>query len=121
MDDFSKISLKTLAWKNHGDFPFDCSKCTGREKEIRNCDMKENHSFTLQDEEFILTTCPINYLLDSHTPFIDKYYYLQEFPGSALSYENTNALFWSMYSIYKSEASKHDIEKMKELNKQNNK
>jgi len=114
MNDYERISLKTLAWKNHGDFPFSCNKCTDKEKEIRNCEMKENHTFSLQDEEYILTTCPLNYILSTHTPFIDKYFYIKEFPLAMGSYETCQAEFWEMYAYYKNEATKHEIEKQKQ-------
>lgn len=121
MNQYERISLNILAWRSgHPDsFPYSCSTCSDEMKKEMNCDMTcPKDVIEDPEEEIILQSCPINYIINSHYDFLDKYWYVKEFPGTMPPYEQCDKKFWELFAYYRSRFTHYEIENQKEQMKQ---
>lgn len=118
---YERISLNTIAWKSAypETFPYSCSTCSEEMKKEFNCDMTcPKDVIEDPEEEIILQSCPINYILDQHIDFQDKYWYVKEFPSSMPTYEQCDKKFWEWYAFFRNKYAIYEVNKQKDSTKQ---
>ena len=69
------------------------------------------------EEEIILQSCPINYIIDQHDCFLDKYWYVKEFPSTMPGYELCDKKFWEWFCYFRNKYTNYDIDRQREAMK----
>ncbi len=123
LSDEEILSLQVLSLLRFDRIKFKCYSCEDDNKQVMNCNMEREGESVFYSPEFQIEfeTCPINYIVPCHYDFIDKYNFLQEFPHTMTSYEETLPNFWAAYQLFKGYCNKFELEDMDKKQEQNKK